>query len=174
MNTISIILLSAIVLISLIAFILMIYFLLKAIMDNQQKEKLLELKFRNKELITPLRLQAYERLALYLERINPNSIVMRMKNPVLTVNLFQTLLISTIRSEFEHNLSQQVYVSHKVWNNVKNAKEETIQMINLAAAKLNPNAPSIELATKILEFSTENIPSDKALSILKDEIQLLF
>ena len=150
------------------------YFLLKRFLEDAQKQKLLELKFKSKELITPIRLQAYERLAMYLERINPNSLIMRMNNSSLTVSLYQTLLVNTIRNEFEHNLSQQVYVSHQVWESLKMAKEETIRIINLSAARLSPMAPSIELSSKILEISATEIPSDKALKMLKDEIQMFY
>lgn len=150
------------------------YFLLKRFLEDAQKQKLLELKFKSKELITPIRLQAYERLAMYLERINPNSLIMRTNNSNLTVSLYQTLLVNTIRNEFEHNLSQQVYVSHQVWESLKMAKEETIRIINLSAARLSPMAPSIELSSKILEISATEIPSDKALKMLKDEIQMFY
>ena len=150
------------------------YFLLKRFLEDAQKQKLLELKFKSKELITPIRLQAYERLAMYLERINPNSLIMRTNNSNLTVSLYQTLLVNTIRNEFEHNLSQQVYVSHQVWESLKMAKEETIRIINLSAARLSPTAPSIELSSKILEISATEIPSDKALKMLKDEIQMFY
>ena len=79
-----------------------------------------------KGVVVPLRLQAYERMALFLERIEPNQLVLRIHNPGLSVPEEQNLLLTAIRSEFEHNLSQQIYISNEVWNQIYLAKEDTV------------------------------------------------
>ena len=84
------------------------FFLAKYFVENEQKKRLLELKFQSKDLVTPIRLQAYERMAMFLERIDPNQLLFRVSNPELTAYQMQTILLATIRSEYEHNLSQQV------------------------------------------------------------------
>ena len=113
------------------AFVLAKYFV-----ENDQKKRLLELKFHSKELVTPIRLQAYERMAMFLERIDPNQLLFRVNNPELTAYQMQTILLATIRSEYEHNLSQQVYISPEAWEGIKNAKEKVVNVINLAAGHL--------------------------------------
>ncbi len=155
---------------------LTVYFLFKLQLQSEEKRKILQLKQDSKNIITPLRLQAYERVILYLERINPSNLVVRMNNPGLNVTQFQMLLLSTVRSEFDHNLSQQLYISSFGWNALKNAKEEVVKLVNLAVAKLEPNAPSTELSSKIFEMmvETQNNPTDKALEVIKKEISIYF
>src|SRR6185503_18503640 len=77
-----------------------------------------------------LRLQAYERLVMFIERISPRQMIPRIYDPSMTVQDLQQALVITIRSEFEHNLSQQIYVSQNVWETVKNVKEQEINMVH--------------------------------------------
>jgi hypothetical protein len=128
------------------------------------------------KIILPLRLQAYERLVLYLERITPNNLIMRLNRPELNAAQFQSLLVKTIREEFEYNLSQQLYISPKAWELVKNAKEETINLINQASSKLPENASSAELARVLFDqfLGKEKLPVDRALDEVKQEIQKSF
>lgn len=98
------------------------YFLVKSFFDNESKSRMMELKKGNRELITPVRLQAYERVTLFLDRISPNSLVMRTYKAGMTGRMLQGELIKSIRSEFEHNMSQQIYMSNQAWELVKNSK----------------------------------------------------
>lgn len=128
------------------------------------------------KIILPLRLQAYERIILYLERITPNNLIMRLNRPDLNAIQFQSLLIKTIREEFEYNLSQQLYISSKAWELVKNAKEETITMINQASSKVTETTGSAELVRVLFEqyLGKEKNPVDIALDEVKMEIQKSF
>jgi hypothetical protein len=133
-----------------------------------------DLKLEDHRIILPLRLQAYERLILFLERILPNNLVLRINRPEMDAYQLQTNLIRTIREEFEYNLSQQLYVSSRSWELIKNAKEEMIKMINIAAGRVNESAPSAELARIIFELSLENdkpLPVSTAIEAIKKEIQ---
>lgn len=152
------------------------YYLLKIFLEVEEKKRSLELKMEAKNVTIPIRLQAFERLTMYLERINATNLVMRLQNVNLNNSQFQMLLVSTVRNEFEHNLSQQMYVSSSSWEAIKNAKEETIKVINIAYGQLNPQNSSIELATKIIELTADETmsPSDKALELLKKEIRQYF
>jgi hypothetical protein len=152
------------------------YYLLKIFLEVEEKKRALELKMEAKNVTIPIRLQAFERLTMYLERINPTNMVMRLQNSSMNNSQFQMFLISTVRSEFEHNLSQQMYVSSASWEAIKNAKEETIKVINIAYGQLNPQGSSVELATKIIELTADDTmsPSDKALELLKKEIRQYF
>jgi len=160
---------------SLVVFIT-VFYLFKMHIQNQEKMKMLQLKQESKNIILPLRLQAYERVILYMERISPSSLVVRLNNPTLNVSQFQLLLLSAVRSEYDHNLSQQLYISSYGWSAVKNAKEEIVKLVNLAAGKVDANASSIELSAKIFELLVEGqqTPTDHALEVLKKEVSIYF
>lgn len=96
-----------------------------------------------------MRLQAYERLTLFIERIALNNLLPRIRKAEMTVSDFRTALISNIRMEYEHNLSQQIYVSNDSWAMIRAAKEEIISMINQQSLELRPDASSIELSKKL-------------------------
>ena len=128
------------------------------------------------KIIFPLRLQAYERIILFLERITPTNLIMRMNLSEMNVLQLQSALIRTIKEEFEYNLSQQLYISFTAWELVKNAKEETIKLIHLSAGKLEATAPSAELVRMILETTVQqdSLPVNEALTEVKKEVQKLF
>ena len=157
---------------SLIVF-LTAFFSIKYFIENDQKKRLLELKHASRSVITPIRLQAYERMAMFLERIEPSQLVLRLNNPQLTVFQFQTLLISSIRGEFEHNLSQQVYISSEVWDKIKMAKEEMIKIIYIAAGKLDSEAPATALGAAIFEQTAAVSPIQGAMEALKEELRMI-
>ncbi|MES1181867.1 MAG: hypothetical protein ABUL44_03640, partial [Flavobacterium sp.] len=124
----------------------------------------------------PSRLQAYERMTLFLERIAPQNLLIRLNTVNMPYSEFHQLLLSEIRNEYNHNASQQVYMSEDVWSLIKNAKEDLIVTINEAAAQMNVNSSSLDLAKKIFEFSV-NKPIDPlghALTEMKKEIQRTF
>lgn len=171
MNTVAIILVS--VLPSLIVAV-SAFFIVKYFIENDQKKRVLELKFQSKNITTPVRLQAYERMALFLERIEPNQLLFRVNNPELTAAQMQTVLLSTIRSEYEHNMSQQIYISPEVWESIKRAKENVVNAINIAAGKLPPEAMAIDLDSAIFQITAEESPIAAAMKNLKKEIQTLY
>ena len=121
-------------------------------------------------------LQAYERAALFLERINPVNIIPRIIQPGQTVNMLETLLVNSIREEYEHNMTQQLYISDKAWELVKMAKEDILKLISTSASNLNKNAPGSELAKEILTkgFEKEINSVNNALINLKKEMQKNF
>ncbi len=152
------------------------YLIVKSFLAKQFEVNLSNLKMENSKTILPLRLQAYERMAIFLERITPNNLIMRLNDRSLNVAEFQQLLVFEIRQELNHNLSQQIYMSDEVWNMIKKATEETISLINKSAEPLDKQAPSIELAKKIFE---NVIASDfdnilYALRVLKNEIRTFY
>lgn len=153
------------------------YFLVKRFLDNEQNRREFELKKNNQSTITPLKIQAYERIVIYLERINPNSLVIRVNKNGMNARILQMELINTVKSEYEHNLSQQIYMSHNAWEMVKNAKEEVIQLINISSSKIAPDAPSSELAMMILNITAnldKKLPSELAIAYIKKEISQIF
>lgn len=135
-----------------------------------------EIELKNKEQMLPLRLQAYERMCLFLERISPAQLIPRMNNPGFSVGLLQQVLIQEVRNEFAHNLSQQIYMSDQAWLLIKKSVEETVLLINNSILDLDEDAPGIELAKRILgNAHIHNInPVGDALQFLKDEIRQTF
>jgi len=152
------------------------YLVIKSTYENELKKQMLDLKHNSKQVISPIRLQAYERLALLLERMKPESLLLRNSGNNLTAAQYRTILLTAIRNEFEHNLSQQVYVSGALWDRTKKAKEEIAKIINLAAGKVGVDALGSDLATTILEIYVGINPtlSDSALEFLRHEIKELY
>jgi hypothetical protein len=147
------------------------YYLVKNFLNHESSKKVLDIKLANQSVITPIRLQAYERVILFLERINPGSLVMRT-NKGTSAPVLQGELLKTIRSEFEHNLSQQIYMSSKAWEAVIRAKEETIKLINVASTKVSPEANGMELAQAVINVSSQlsDLPTKAAIDLIKKEI----
>lgn len=118
----------------------------------------------------PLRLQAYERMAIFLERITPAKLLIRVVPTSSNKDDYESLLISNIEQEFEHNLSQQIYVSDDCWNIITAAKNATIQLIRKASL-LEKTATANKLREVVLtEMMEKRAPSDAALSFIKKEV----
>ena len=152
------------------------YLVIKSFLDDQLKKKELEIKAIRKQELSPLRLQAYERIVLFLERISPHSLLPRLQKNDMNASILQNHLLSNIRSEFEHNLSQQIYISKEAWMVTKNAKENIIKIINTAKDSVPPEAPAFELSKRILEqmIQLKTSPTDAAIDFLKKEIDSYF
>jgi hypothetical protein len=135
------------------------------------KEKQIAMLRENQESTVRLRLQAYERLVLFIERIHPRQLIPRVYQPGMTVADLQSVLAFTIRAEFEHNLSQQIYVSKKVWDTVRGVKEQELNMINSITQQLNPEDPAKELHMRMVDYvlTVETLPTDIALEVINDE-----
>ncbi len=138
------------------------------------KLRTLESKKGTQGVVMPLRLQAYERMGLFLERIEPNQLVMRIHSGGLTVAEEQNLLLTAIRSEYEHNLSQQIYISNPVWNKISDAKDDIIDIINAVAATLPPDSESFPIAEALLTAAAEKPVVQQAMTVLKADVQTLF
>jgi len=121
----------------------------------------------------PLQVDAAQRLVLFLERIAPNNMVMRLHNPGLPARAFQQKMLENIRSEFDHNLAQQIFVSTESWARVVNSKEEIVKIINMAATKLDPTALAGNLSHGIFEITAQlqHQPTDLAIEFIKNEIR---
>ena len=153
-----------------------VYCIMNGFFSNSEKRQKMKVIRGNQKLITPLRLQAYERLVMFLERISPESLVMRADYPAKTCKQLHSELLQTIRAEFEHNLSQQLYVSVEAWKSVKNAKNYAVALINNAMKDMDEYAPAIVLSRKLLDMMVEMELSvfEKAINELKREIQQIF
>jgi len=152
------------------------YLLIRTFIDDERQKRRIEFRTNNQKTITPIRLQAYERIVLFLERISPDSLIIRLQSSDLTSQKLQSDMLSLIRAEFEHNMSQQIYISSQAWEVTKNAKENIIKIINTAADKIKPESTSIELSKKILEslVTFEKLPNHSAIDFIKNEVTQFF
>lgn len=150
-----------------------IYFMLKHFFDREITTRLEEAKAMARKEYAPLRIQAYERAVLYLERIDPNNLIMRLHNPGMSARMLHAELMKSIRDEYSHNMVQQLYVSPVAWKALKQAKEESIKIINMAMNSMNDNATAIDLSTVIFEIMSklDRIPTERALDFVKKDFQ---
>lgn len=152
------------------------YIVISKFMDAERRKHIYEIKKENQKFSTPLRLQAFERIVLFLERISPENLILRIHKPAMSAKLLHSNLIATIKTEYEHNLVQQIYISSSSWEIVKKVKDDIIRAVNIAADNLPPNATGSDLGQKIFEVMSkiEKSPTQTAISILKNELRLLF
>jgi hypothetical protein len=135
-----------------------------------------ELKKQRQEYFLPSRVEAYQRAILLMERIHPNSLVMRLHNPGLPAKALQAEFLKAIREEYDHNVAQQLFVSPQGWQMVKNSKEETIKIINIAGNQMLATSTGMDLSAKIFEIVAEvgQLPTEITVDYLKTELQELF
>jgi len=152
------------------------YLTVNSFLKKEFQKNLLESRMKNNETVLPIRLQAYERISLFLERISPGNLVTRLNTQQYSAKEFQTLMIREIREEFNHNLSQQVYMSHELWESIKSTLEQYVSLINTTGAEMNEDAKGLDLAKKLFERMAEkNFNAfEQDLAQLKAEIQQLF
>ncbi|HRW98608.1 MAG TPA: hypothetical protein P5280_03920 [Cyclobacteriaceae bacterium] len=153
-----------------------VYLVVRAMIAKEIELKRLEIRGKSLEIILPVRMQAYERMILFLERISPQNLLVRLNNPAYSSKDFQKVLLDEIRNEYNHNVSQQVYMSEEVWNMIKNAKEDLIIQINEAASAVKDDATGIDLARQIFQADLDKKVGliTHAISELKKEIQQTF
>lgn len=162
--------------IPIIGMLVISYLLLKHYLDKEiaEKEKSIT-ALKNKEYL-PLKMQAYERAILFLERIDPSNLIIRVHKNGMTSKTLHGELIKTIRDEYTHNMSQQIYISLKSWDELKKAKEETVQFINMAMNSISENGTTVDLSSKIFELiaQKDKTPTEKALRKIKIDFQKSF
>ncbi|MBI1289250.1 MAG: hypothetical protein GC178_16915 [Flavobacteriales bacterium] len=151
------------------------YFLLKKFLEEQREITIIQAKAGAKSEMIPTRLQAYERLVLFLERIEPNQMIPRVHLPAMTSGVFKRELQRTIREEFEHNLTQQLYVSAEAWNKVIESKNAVNQLIELAAKNVGENTTGVQFSSVLFEILSKAgvSPTSGAINVLKAEARQL-
>lgn len=157
----------------LIIIFLFVYYMIKSFFDQFDKKRQQELKIKYSEETLPLRLQAYERIIILLERIKPESMVLRLVEDNMTVIELQKALLQNIREEYEHNLSQQIYLSTEAWKMVVAARQSIIQLVSSTASEHQHNSPYMKYATDLLdEFASSNDdPVSSAINFIEKEVK---
>jgi hypothetical protein len=149
------------------------YYLFNAYFKDQQNTRRWLLQKENQKDALPLRLQAYERMSLFLERINPSKLLIRVAPISLDKNDYENLLISSIEQEFEHNLTQQIYVTDECWTIILTAKNTIIQNIrktNMSEKVQNADKLRENILSNLLDSES---PCNVALDYLKKEVSMI-
>ncbi|HLF64876.1 MAG TPA: hypothetical protein VI603_14025 [Saprospiraceae bacterium] len=152
-----------------------VYILMKAYFDNQLKLRMLENRDANAQISRPLKLQAYERLMLFCERVSLPNLILRIQSSEMSAKDLKSALVVAIQQEFEYNLSQQLYVSDKLWQIVKLAKNQMIEIVTHVSTRVSPKASAEEFSQQLILFieSQKKDPIETAKTAVKKEVSLL-
>jgi hypothetical protein len=148
------------------------WLLLRSLLKNDQDKRRQELVLQNSRTVIPIKLQAYERIILFLERISLESMLVRISTPGVSAGQLHSSLLTTIRSEFEHNLSQQIYMSPQAWEVVRSARSNMIKIINGEFDKMPENSTGMEFSKRLLQtvMELDKEPTRVAIDYIKSEI----
>ncbi|MBQ0769563.1 MAG: hypothetical protein KBT58_09740 [Bizionia sp.] len=140
--------------------------------ENNRRHFLMHKDFKKEAL--PLRLQAYERMTLFLERMVPSKLLIRVAPHSSDKNDYEKLLIDSIEQEFEHNLSQQIYLTGDCWSIIVAAKNTTIQLIRKANMSEKTDTANKLREVILTEMMEKQAPSSTALAYIKEEISTIW
>ncbi len=151
------------------------YFLIKQFFNKEYALKALELKGKYSKDAIPLKLQAYERLLLFCDRISIPNLLLRLKTRNMTVDDLKAAMMISVQKEFEHNMAQQLYVSNKLWEILHLAKNDTISLITSSAEGLSNQENAESLANKLMQkySSMQKNPIQIATTAIKEEAKII-
>ncbi|MEO8885677.1 MAG: hypothetical protein ABI367_06410 [Mucilaginibacter sp.] len=152
------------------------FYLFRPYLDRAESLQLLELKKTMSSQTLPLRLQAYERIVLLIERINPANMLIRLNGPGYSAAELHSIIVAEVRDEFQHNISQQIYISSGAWAVVKRLKDDTLSIVNNAVKALPETATGLDLSKTILTHlhQLEDNPYDMGCSLIRKDLEHLF
>lgn len=152
------------------------FYLIKPYLDKSERIQLLEFKKSVANQTLPLRLQAYERVILLMERINPENMLIRLNGSAYSAAELHSIIIAEIRNEFQHNITQQIYVSSRAWGVAKRVKEDTLTIATNAMNSLPENATGFDLGKVMLVqiSKLENNPYEIGAELIRQELEQLF
>ena len=158
------------------AALMAVYYVLKNEIETFFDIKNLDFKKENRTHLLPLRLQAHERLIVFVDRLNPANLLVRLHQQGIELTTLQAGILNEIKSEYQHNITQQLYVDSVTWNVVKKLKDDTVAMINHAVKELPANSNGIELSKAVLQHmaTIKENPYDLTIELIKKDIQKLF
>jgi hypothetical protein len=131
------------------------YMIIQKFLTNDFQRKQLAVFQDNIKITTPMRMSAYERIILVLERMEVHNLINRFYIPGASATDLQLAMIDSIRGEYEYNLSQQIYISNEAWQTFRTATEQEIAMINGISQKLPQNATAKDLSNALSELSRD-------------------
>ncbi len=150
------------------------YYFISKFVDEQHTLRLLELKKEQMKELTPLKLQAYERLTLFLDRVSPDNLVVRLSKRGQSAAQLRAELVGTISGEYNHNISQQIYVSDDAWKMIQAVKEQIIGLVEQCYSECAEGESGPQLGKRILTRLMEQnaAPTQNAIHLLKKEIEI--
>ena len=151
------------------------YFLFRDMLENDQRRREFEFRVLHNKEITPVKLQAYERLTILLERIAPDNLVLMLSQPRQTASELRLLIINQVTEEFNHNISQQIYISSQAWELIKLIREHVLTIVDESYHSLPSNAKGTDLGKAIINelMNQKNHPTRGGIEFLKKEIALV-
>src|SRR5690606_15241517 len=147
------------------------YYFFQMYFKNEEKRRRFILRQENQKTALPLKLQAYERMALFLERISLGKLLLRVKPVSQNIADYEDLLTRTIDMEFEHNLAQQIYLSNECWNVIKTSKNATIGMIRKTAKREEIENADVLREKLLTGLMDQTAPTEAALDYIKNEVR---
>lgn len=152
------------------------FLMVKKMLEQENRRHFAEVKKENLKYTTPVRLQAHERVLLLLERIDPVKVINRVIKAEMTAKNLQFVLISAIKEEFEHNITQQLYVSRNCWLEVVKAKEDALKLIAVVGGSVDPSSSALEYSQALIKIQAEKqfYTSLSAIETVKQEINKIF
>lgn len=155
---------------------LTVYFIIKQYFDNQYRLQLAELQRKNKEMTMPLRLGAYERMSVFLERLNLHKLVLRLRTESMTARDLNVAILVAVEHEWDHNVSQQVFVSSELWQILNMAKNEAMSLSNRVAGNQPEGASGMDFSLALFEHLDKEpqIALMNSQNAIRREVQVLF
>ncbi len=149
------------------------YFILKKFLDAQHQKEWLSYQQQIADKKLPLKLQAYERLMLFCERIDLRNLLFRLRSPEMDVATLTASLLITVQKEYEHNMAQQIYTSENLWKIIETAKDQTLHSITQLGGKFQANATSDDFSNLLMAAAqTDDNPLNTARKAIKEEVKL--
>lgn len=147
---------------------------IKNFLKNERQQRQQSQLLETRKVLMPLKFQAYERIALFLERITPENILMRINKPGISAKELHMLCVTSIKQEFEHNLSQQVYVNYETWLIIRKAKSQIEKLLNETISELKKDDMAMVFATELLSsfVQLQSNPIELAQKALKQEVEI--
>jgi hypothetical protein len=123
-----------------------------------------------------LRLQAHERMIIFVDRINPANLLLRLHQQGIEIGALQLMAVNEIKMEFQHNITQQLYLEATTWNVIRKLKDDTIAMVNNAVKNLPADVSGVELSKKVLHYMSEidENPYELTIGLIKQDVRKLF
>ncbi|HUR31997.1 MAG TPA: hypothetical protein VMZ69_11245 [Saprospiraceae bacterium] len=163
----------AIIIPSVVVF-LSVYFTFRQYHQQQLRLQLLENKKVKDRITLPMKLQAYERLILLCERIDFPDLLLRLKTPDTSARELEAALLVAVQHEYEHNLTQQLYISPELWDVLLAVKSKTMDLITLAREGMSDHGSSEEFGKRLFELISKetSLPSQIGRKAIKTEASL--
>jgi len=155
---------------------LVTYLTLQKYLDEDLKRRKLELQEKKSEAIIPVKIQAYERVTILLERLKPDHLVLRLVHSNMNATQYKQVLLEAVSDEFNHNVSQQIYISDQAWTLIKAVKENTLNIIGSCYKDMTESSKATDLGKAILKevMNRNDNSAQVAINFLKKEIDLVF